>query len=219
MGEIIQCNALSMEMNDYRGLSAYEIAVKNGFEGTEEEWLASLKGEPGKDGDSLTVNRKKAVDNNITINGTDISVRAGSGEKLTEKLERLEGGGWLTGTDVVNDLTTGGTTKVLSAEQGKVLSRSKAYGFSASVEIPLGNWDGDGPYTRDVALSGVSENVDICHVVMSYNPEYKDQFAECGVVLVAQKQGALTFRVETLPEAGFPVNVLVIFTGLEEASE
>jgi len=32
------------------GLSAYEVAVKNGFEGTEEEWLASLKGEPGEKG-------------------------------------------------------------------------------------------------------------------------------------------------------------------------
>ena len=29
------------------GLSAYEIAVRHGFEGTEEEWLASLKGEQG----------------------------------------------------------------------------------------------------------------------------------------------------------------------------
>ncbi len=29
------------------GLSAYEIALKNGFEGTEEEWLESLKGEDG----------------------------------------------------------------------------------------------------------------------------------------------------------------------------
>ena len=29
-----------------RGDSAYEIAVKNGFKGTEEEWLASLKGDP-----------------------------------------------------------------------------------------------------------------------------------------------------------------------------
>lgn len=27
-----------------RGYSAYEIAVQNGFEGTEEEWLASLVG-------------------------------------------------------------------------------------------------------------------------------------------------------------------------------
>ena len=32
------------------GKSAYEIAVENGFEGTEEEWLASLKGEPGPAG-------------------------------------------------------------------------------------------------------------------------------------------------------------------------
>lgn len=28
-------------------VNAYEIAVKNGFEGTEEEWLASLRGEAG----------------------------------------------------------------------------------------------------------------------------------------------------------------------------
>lgn len=29
------------------GYSAYEVAVINGFSGTEKEWLASLKGEPG----------------------------------------------------------------------------------------------------------------------------------------------------------------------------
>ena len=33
-----------------KGLSAYEIAVKNGFEGSEQEWLASLKGEKGETG-------------------------------------------------------------------------------------------------------------------------------------------------------------------------
>lgn len=32
------------------GLSAYEIAVKNGFAGSEAEWLASLVGPPGEDG-------------------------------------------------------------------------------------------------------------------------------------------------------------------------
>lgn len=32
------------------GLSAYEIAVSNGFSGSEEEWLASLKGNDGNDG-------------------------------------------------------------------------------------------------------------------------------------------------------------------------
>ena len=33
------------------GRSAYEIAVAHGYEGTEEEWLASLKGEKGDQGD------------------------------------------------------------------------------------------------------------------------------------------------------------------------
>lgn len=33
-----------------RGLSAYDIAVNNGFKGTEKEWLESLKGDSGADG-------------------------------------------------------------------------------------------------------------------------------------------------------------------------
>lgn len=40
------------------GKSAYEIAVENGFVGTEAEWLASLKGKDGKDG----INGRDGVD-------------------------------------------------------------------------------------------------------------------------------------------------------------
>ena len=32
------------------GKSAYEIAVEHGYKGTEEEWVWSLKGDPGRDG-------------------------------------------------------------------------------------------------------------------------------------------------------------------------
>lgn len=35
-----------------QGDSAYQVAVDNGFEGTEEEWLASLKGDKGDKGDT-----------------------------------------------------------------------------------------------------------------------------------------------------------------------
>lgn len=42
VGSINKCDVLT--------ISAYGIAVKNGFEGTEAEWLASLKGEPGTPG-------------------------------------------------------------------------------------------------------------------------------------------------------------------------
>ena len=34
-----------------RGYSAYEIAVQNGYKGTEAEWLESLKGAKGETGD------------------------------------------------------------------------------------------------------------------------------------------------------------------------
>lgn len=39
-----------------RGASAYEIAVANGYVGTEEQWLESLKGEKGDKGDPFTWN-------------------------------------------------------------------------------------------------------------------------------------------------------------------
>jgi hypothetical protein len=39
-------------LDSLTGSSAYDIAVANGFEGTEEEWIASLKGEDGDPGDS-----------------------------------------------------------------------------------------------------------------------------------------------------------------------
>jgi len=37
----------------FKGLSAYEVAVANGFEGTVEEWLLSLVGAEGDSGDQI----------------------------------------------------------------------------------------------------------------------------------------------------------------------
>lgn len=45
--ETIEINGVEYEVT---GKSAYEIACEHGFEGTEEEWLASLKGEKGEKG-------------------------------------------------------------------------------------------------------------------------------------------------------------------------
>lgn len=54
--------------NGVDGKSAYEIAVANGFEGTETEWLASLKGADGKDGETPILD--SALDENST-NGVE----------------------------------------------------------------------------------------------------------------------------------------------------
>ncbi len=41
--------------NPFQGKSAYEIAVENGFTGTEQEWLNSLYGKNGEDGEDLDI--------------------------------------------------------------------------------------------------------------------------------------------------------------------
>ena len=52
------------------GKSAYDIAVENGFTGTEAEWLESLKGKDGKDGKSIK-SITKDENNNIITTFTD----------------------------------------------------------------------------------------------------------------------------------------------------
>lgn len=46
-GSVLSKTTVEILLGDiYKGLSAYEIAVRNGFEGTEEEWLSSLEYKP-----------------------------------------------------------------------------------------------------------------------------------------------------------------------------
>ncbi|WP_200411462.1 collagen-like protein [Virgibacillus salexigens] len=56
--------------NGTDGKSAYQIAKDNGFEGTESEWLASLKGEKGDPGVSVT---------DITSDGTNLTFTLSDG--------------------------------------------------------------------------------------------------------------------------------------------
>lgn len=78
------------------GKSAFEIAVENGFIGTEAEWLESLKGKDGKDG----VDGKNGQDGKDGIDGTPgtdgksayiIAVEHGFTGTETEWLESLKG--------------------------------------------------------------------------------------------------------------------------------
>ena len=64
--------ALSACTETVNGESAYELAVKNGFEGTETEWLESLKGTDGTDGKDGTdgingLNGHDGLDNTLSV--------------------------------------------------------------------------------------------------------------------------------------------------------
>ena len=221
MADIVYDASLRMSMNDYRGLSAYEIAVENGFKGTEAEWLASLKGEPGKAGDTITVNRKRAVDGNISVNATDINRRAGESETVAEVLDRIEKEQTtgLTADAIVNDLTTGGANKPLSAEMGALLNVRKPEIFWAQVEAPIGNWEGEGPYTRDITLEGVLADSNACSIMYTPTVDNEEAFANANLRVIAQKTDALTIRVDAIPEAAIPFNVMVTVLKSREVEE
>lgn len=58
---------MEINLGRVQGLSTYEIAVKNGFTGTEEEWLQSLNGKDGKNG----ADGRDGVDGTNGTNGKD----------------------------------------------------------------------------------------------------------------------------------------------------
>lgn len=78
---------INMNVNSWRGYSAYEVAVRNGFEGTEAEWLASLKGADGK---TTSVNGVGHQNGGITITGANIPVSASDSRRLSELAAPLD---------------------------------------------------------------------------------------------------------------------------------
>lgn len=84
----IAANAsMRMQLSDYRGLSAYEIAVNNGFEGTEEAWLASLR---GADGQTTSVNSVQQVNGSIQLTGEQIPLSAADSRTLAQLAAQVD---------------------------------------------------------------------------------------------------------------------------------
>lgn len=88
------------------GDSAYQVAVEQGYEGTKDEWLASLIGPQGPQGKSAY---QVAVENGYE----------GTEEEWVDDF--LSPAGYVSKKQIVDDLDTNDATKVLSAKQGKVL--------------------------------------------------------------------------------------------------
>ncbi|MBP3647985.1 MAG: hypothetical protein J6K55_16390 [Clostridia bacterium] len=87
MSSVLSSGGLRMALDDYRGLSAYEIAVKNGFEGSETEWLASLK---GLDGKTHSVNGVEQIDGNILLTGDKIPISLSDARTLPEVAKGMD---------------------------------------------------------------------------------------------------------------------------------
>ncbi len=195
---------INMSMQTWRGYSAYEIAVQNGFEGTEEEWLASLKGERGDDAATITVNGKEAVNKNITLFGTDIQMQSGSAQTLAQALENV-----VTSDVVVDDLNSDDTTKPLSAAAGARLAAMISGMVKMSmyeVLLPASGWGEENKQT--VELEGVK--ADGQAVIITASPETHTAYEDADVRGSVQEEGKLIFEATYLPSEDLKANVLIL---------
>ena len=97
-GDIITLNSTSSGGSGADGLSAYEIAVNNGFVGTELEWLASLEGADGVDG----TNGVDGQDGADGFSAYEIAVANGFVGTESQWLDSLQGIDGTDGTDGVD---------------------------------------------------------------------------------------------------------------------
>lgn len=218
MSEMSTGTAIQMQLNSWRGYSAYEIAVKNGFEGTEEAWLESLQGAPGEAA-HLTVNNREAVDGNITVRATDIYVEAGLATTVAQALEKQ-----ICKDDVVESLDCTETGKVLGAAQGKTLAdmaKSKAQVLTQTASLPKTSWTQSGEiYTQNATVTGVTIDGNKTSVIVTppSNREMEEAYMDCAVRASAQGAGMVTFTCVDLPDVDLEANVMVVILGTEAAS-
>lgn len=75
-------SSMNLDLHAWRGYSAYELAVQQGFEGTESEWLASLH---GRDGVEAVINGLSPnADGTLLLTGENIAVAPADARTLAQ---------------------------------------------------------------------------------------------------------------------------------------
>ena len=129
------------------GKSAYQVAVDNGFSGTESEWLASLKGEKGDTGDSTTLGPVSTENTTTPPSGADVAVAinnitiSGAMEFLGETNDTMYDGYSYSGIYVDN-----GSRYVVADSGNVVIYNNKTFIFDGNVWHELGSSDFSGDY-------------------------------------------------------------------------
>lgn len=121
--------------NGANGKSVYEIAVEKGFEGTEEEWLASLKGKDGASGKD-GINGTNGVDGKDGKSAYQIWLDKGNTGTEVEFLASLKG---KDGTMTFEDLTEE-QKETLKGEKGETGSSGVYLGTEEPADSSVNIW-------------------------------------------------------------------------------
>lgn len=116
--------------NGADGLSAYEIAVKNGFVGNENAWLASLQGQKGDEGPAGAngTNGVNGADGKDGLSAYAIAVKNGYNGTEADWVNK-----WLRGTFVSADYDAGGNL-VLTDINNNVLKTNIKQSFVSAIK-------------------------------------------------------------------------------------
>ena len=208
----MQTETIQMKLNTWRGYSAYEIAVQNGFEGSQSEWLESLKGADGASVTDWTVNNKAPVDGNITLRAGDIPLQPGLAATVADAL-----GNVLTTEKIIDSLESDDPAMALSAAQGKKLHGMMPVIRMHAPALPLDGWaQQDELFSQTVEVPGVTADDSLSIVLVSPPAEraLEESWIASGVRAASQGDGTLTFTCTALPEGDLHAAVTVIIPGV-----
>lgn len=136
------------------GLSAYELAVIDGFEGTVSEWLASLKGEPGTPAD---MSRVEALEDRADKTEIDLAGVIGRTSGIERKGDELL---------IEGNMSVGGTVKSQKLKADDLI----VGGESLLSSLLPSKADASDTYRKSMVDSMLESKTD----KMEYNPFKKD---------------------------------------------
>lgn len=212
-------------------ISAYALAVQQGFGGSLDEWLESLKGQKGNDGtvafDSLTADQIAMLRGSDGMSAYALAVRQGYGGSLDEWLKALQG---LSAYEVARGQGYPGTEEQwLESLKGETPQRGVDYwteediaeirkytdGAVTQVDRVLAKdgWSQEAPYTQTIAVAGVKAEKPP-HVTPVYSGEQEAdealEEAAAAVTYARTEDDAVTFVCLHLkPETDIPVRMEV----------
>ena len=143
--------------------------------------------------------------NNLTTTASGWALDARQGKALKDEVDKK-----LSSANLANNLTTTASGWALDARQGKALNdavAAKASKSTATASLSTSGWSGEGPYTQEASVSGVTASN---AVVVSPAPSSFAEYGACGVYASAQAAGKLTFTATAKPVAALTVNVLCV---------
>ena len=140
-------SACGSDVHIHAGKSAYEIAVEHGFSGTEQEWLASLKGEQGENGADGAKVEDVQISYEVGEDGTVYTVFTFTYTDATESVVKT----------IVPKAATTATDLTESLSKGETVALATDVAIVENILMNGGSLDGNG---NTIDGTGITQRVD-----------------------------------------------------------